>query len=78
MAKRRNSFKLTSVVRVDIYWQNNPELMKAYHQFERENDIFPAVRGGSSGPESFCYYYTGQDAQKIRKFLLKQKANQLK
>lgn len=78
MAYKKSTFALISVVRVEINWQNNPELMKKFGQFQTENNIYPAVRGGSSGPDSYCYYYTAEDAGKIKSWLLKQKVKKVK
>lgn len=77
---KKAEFVSTNVVRIDVSCKgsDDKELVKRFHKFMMENNIYPAVRGGMGGPEYSIAYYSHEDAEKINQWLLQQNVKKVK
>ena len=79
------TFSIEPVVYVHIAGEGEEEslrvredggLVARFLQFQMDNQVYPAVRGGWSGAGSYGGFFAPQDASKIETWLLKQGATQ--
>ena len=66
------AFETIPVVCVTVSAKDDMKLIRRLNKFEFDEEIYPAVRGGHSGAGSHCGFYSAEDAEKIKQWLLEQ------